>query len=124
MKRSVAAVLVVLRKELRDALRDRREVGDGHHAETRAEGESLRDARREPDAREPARPPAEGERVELRQRETGLGQDGVDHRQYLFGVAALELDVALDQAIADAERHRTRLGRGVEREDLHAGSFK
>jgi hypothetical protein len=74
--------------------------------------------RRDPEAREAARAAAEGHRVELAERQPGLGQAGLGHRQQGGSVAARR-GLERSKIAAGAQRDRAALARGVQREDLH-----
>ena len=81
------------------------EARDRRDRQARAEREALRDARRDAQPGERAGTATEREAVEVRERDAGLAEQLVDHRQHQLRVAALgELEAQTQLAVRAAAR--------------------
>ena len=90
-----------------------------NHRPVQGEGDALPDRDGQPHAGEGARSTADGDDVQLRFRQAGLGQQGVRPRQREFGMAAGRDLEALPHLTVIPQRDRAGLGRQFERKQFH-----
>jgi len=88
--------------------------GDRKHRSTEPEGEALGDGDRHTDPREGARPPPEGDAVDVRARGTGPAEQAVQHGQEQLALPAVARGGFRPDAAAVAQGYRAEAGGGVE----------
>ncbi len=98
------------------------EVRYRQHRQTGRERKTLGHAGGEPHPGEGARPASERNRIQARQRGTRLGQQFLDQAQNEFTRGTRARGLARVHRAIQPERGRAALGRGIERDQLHAGS--
>ena len=100
--------------------RQRSKRGHRHHRPVQRERDALRQRHREAHAGERTRPATDGDGVELRTRDAGVGQQLSGPRQREFRVLSRRDAEAFAHLAVDPQRDGTGFGGGFDGEQLHA----
>ncbi len=103
--------------------RERLQASDRGHTEIRRQRDALRDAAGQAQPGEGPGPGAEGDRVELRHGEPGLGEELAQVAQHRLGMIGRALDAPDEQLVAVQHRDAAVLGGGFDGEDVHGAAI-
>ena len=94
----------------------------GHDADAGTMGKALCDGGGNAHADERARAIAQNDGIEIAHAQTRVGQHRVDHRHQQARVLARLFFVAFEHRVTVLQGHRAGDGRGIDREQFHAGA--